>query len=241
MTLKVIGSSSSGNCYLLENKEECLILEAGIDPKKISFDIEKVVGCLITHEHKDHCKYAEHLSKMAIDIYASKGTIEATGLQGHRIKEIKALTKYSIGNFTILPFNVKHDAKEPLGFLIKHSDIGTLLFATDTYYIENRFSDLNHIMIECNYDNEILNENVLQGKIPQVVRDRTLSSHMRIETCIDFLKSNDLTNVFNIILIHLSTQNSNKQLFKETVSKAIGKTIYIADKNLELQLKREVF
>ena len=241
MKLKVIGSSSSGNCYLLENRKECLILEAGIDPKKILLNIEKVVGCLITHEHKDHCKYTEYLKKMAINIYASKGTIEVAGLHGHRIKEIKALNKYHIGNFIVLPFNVKHDAKEPLGFLIKHPDMGTLLFVTDTYYIENRFSDLNHIMIECNYDNEILSENMMQGKIPKVVRDRTLASHMSMETCINFLKNNDLTNVYNIVLIHLSSQNSNKKMFQEVISRETNKEVYIAFPKLEIELNSDIF
>ena len=241
MKLRVIGSSSSGNCYLLENKQECLIIEAGENPNKFSFDIEKVVGCLVTHEHKDHSKYAVEFQKMAIDIYASQGTIQETGLKGHRLKVIKALKKFYIGNFAVLPFNVKHDAAEPLGFLIQHPEMGTLLFATDTYYLENRFAGLNHVMIECNYDNEILSENMLQGKVPKTVRDRTLASHMSIETCVNFLNSNDLTNVFNIVLIHLSSQNSNKRAFKEAVSRATGKEVYISSKGLELELNKDIF
>ena len=241
MKLKVLGSSSSGNCYLLENEEECLILEAGINPDKVSFEVGKVVGGLVTHEHKDHSKYAETLSKMAIDIYASKGTIEATGLKGHRIKAVQGLNRYQIGKFTVLPFHVKHDAKEPLGFLIKHPDMGTLLFATDTYYLENRFAGLNHIMIECNYDIEILDENVSSGKVPKVVRDRILESHMRLETCIDCLKSNDLSRAYNVILIHLSSQNSNKTMFQKTVSEAIQKEVHIAKPKMELGLYKDIF
>ena len=63
MELRVLGSSSSGNCYILDNGNEALIIEAGIrfiDVKKaLDFNIRKVVGCLITHQHNDHAKYAK--------------------------------------------------------------------------------------------------------------------------------------------------------------------------------------
>lgn len=55
MKLKVLGSSSKGNCYLLESDKEVLIIELGISFKEIkkalNFDISKVVGALVTHEH----------------------------------------------------------------------------------------------------------------------------------------------------------------------------------------------
>ena len=61
MKLVVLGSSSSGNCYVLDAGNEALILEAGIrlnEVKKVlGFNIRKVVGCLITHQHGDHAKY----------------------------------------------------------------------------------------------------------------------------------------------------------------------------------------
>ena len=60
MILKVIGSGSKGNCYILENKTEVLILECGVHfdevKEAMNYDLQKVCGILITHEHKDHCK-----------------------------------------------------------------------------------------------------------------------------------------------------------------------------------------
>lgn len=61
MELKVLGSSSSGNCYIIDNGKEALILEAGVRfqevKKALGYNLRKVVGCLITHRHQDHAKY----------------------------------------------------------------------------------------------------------------------------------------------------------------------------------------
>ena len=68
MKLKILGSSSSGNCYILDNGNEALIIEAGIkllDVKKaLGWNIRKVVGCLITHQHNDHSKYIKNMQIM---------------------------------------------------------------------------------------------------------------------------------------------------------------------------------
>jgi Cft2 family RNA processing exonuclease len=52
--LRVLGSSSSGNCYLLECKDETLILECGIDWNVVLENVEdfsKVVGVCVSHSH----------------------------------------------------------------------------------------------------------------------------------------------------------------------------------------------
>lgn len=55
MLLKVVGTGSSGNCYILENENEALILEAGCRMKSalktIDYNVSKISGVLITHEH----------------------------------------------------------------------------------------------------------------------------------------------------------------------------------------------
>ena len=119
MKLKVLGSSSSGNCYLIEaNEKDKLILDAGINfkdvQKELKFDFKGIQGVLITHEHMDHLKYAPNFALNGIDIYASMGTFKKLELVGHRFKIIKALQQFEIGNFIILPFDTQHDATEPL-------------------------------------------------------------------------------------------------------------------------------
>ena len=119
MKLKVLGSSSSGNCYLIEASEkDKLILDAGINFKEVQrelrFDFKGIQGVLITHEHMDHLKYAPSFALNGINVYASAGTFEKLELKGHRFKIIKALQQFEIGNFIILPFDTQHDAAEPL-------------------------------------------------------------------------------------------------------------------------------
>ena len=82
--------------------------------------------------------------------------------------------------------------------------MGTTLFLTDTYYVENTFKGLNHVIIEANYSDEIIEQKSFNGTINPFVRDRVYKSHMSLETCIKTLKANDLSSVKTITLIHLS-------------------------------------
>ena len=246
MKLKILASGSSGNCYLLENETEILIIEAGISFKRIqegiNFNIGKVAGCLVTHEHKDHSKAMMDLMKNGIDVYTSKGTIEALGINdSYRLKQLIAHDTLKVGGFTILPFDTQHDAQEPLGFLIQHKDMGKLLFITDSYYCKYKFKEVDHILVECNYKKEILDENIHSGKVPELIRDRIIKSHFELENVIEFLKSSDLSKTKNIVLIHLSSQNGDKKLFKKEIEKSTGRPVYIAKKGLKLRIGKEVF
>ncbi len=233
MTLKVLGSESSGNCYLLESFFEILIIEAGISfhevKKALNYDLRKVTACLITHSHGDHCKYAADYIKAGIDIYTSAETIQAAGLSGHRVHPIQANTMIKIGEFKIIPFPVPHGVPT-LGFLISHPFSGSILFVTDAACIPNKFNNLSHILIEANYHDEILTS------------DRAVGKHMSLYTCLEFLKANDLRQVHNIVLLHLSHTNSDAKLFKKTVQTiAPNTTVWVADKNLEVYLSKHPF
>lgn len=55
MKLRIIGTGSSGNAYLLERNGHTLLLDAGVKIKQIKaaldFDLTKLDGVLITHNH----------------------------------------------------------------------------------------------------------------------------------------------------------------------------------------------
>jgi len=74
--------------------------------------------CLVGHEHADHSKAAPDLMRAGINCYMSAGTAEALGLNGHRVRVVKALEQFTLGAWTVLPFEAIHDAREPLGFLV---------------------------------------------------------------------------------------------------------------------------
>lgn len=232
MNITVIASGSSGNSYRIDDGDTSLLLDAGIPIKVIkqalNFRVRDIAGCLITHAHGDHVKAAGDLAKAGVDIYTSKGTIEACRLTGHRVKPVKALKEITIGTFAVLPFDVQHDAPEPLGFLLESRTTGEkLLYFTDTYYIKYKFTGLTHIMGECNYSMDIIKQSVQNGYIPPALVPRLVKSHMSLDHFLDLLRANDLQKVKQIYLLHLSNNNSDAERFKEAVQKLTGTEVYV--------------
>lgn len=245
MKLKVLGSGSHGNCYILEGETSSLLLECGIRWKDIlkglNFKIDNVAGCLISHEHGDHSKAVKDALNAGIDIYASVGTaqaldIDSWAVNSYRLDFLASMKQKQINDFIILPFSIEHDAAEPLGFLIQHSEMGKLLYITDSYYCKYKFSGLNHIMIECNYSLDILKENIENDSLPAVLAERIMKSHFSLEHVKEFLQANDLSQVKDIVLLHLSDGNSNAKQFQSEIEGLTGKPVYIAQKGLEIEL-----
>ena len=248
MKLRVLGSGSSGNCYLLENRNECLIIEAGIHIKdlKIALDwtFKKVVGCIISHEHGDHAKQVKELQANGINCFMSKGTAskaDKSTIYNSRTHIIENEKSFRLGSFIIIPFDIRHDAIEPLGFLIYHPDCGKVLFITDSKYSDYKFTDLNNIIIEANYSEEIINRKFTAENNKLFLKNRIIHSHLSIENCVDLLKSNDLSHVNNIILIHLSDNNSNEVDFVKQIEDLTAKTVFSASRGMEIPFGKSPF
>ncbi len=240
MKIITLDSGSGGNGYIIGDDKQQLILECGMPlisaEKALCFDISKVVGCCCSHHHIDHMGWAaEYIQRFPI--YATEGSFEITRLLHHpNAHVIRYLQLYHIGSFTVLPFKTQHDAKEPCGFLVQLPDKSKLLFATDTYYLHYTFKGINHWLLECNYDEGILRKNVNDGTVHPKVAQRVRKSHMSLSQCINTLKANDLSQTREIILIHLSSQNSQRLYFVDEVSKATGKYVVAAQKGLKVEL-----
>lgn len=250
MVLSVLGSASTGNAYVLQNEGEALLIEAGIAFKKVvtalEGNISKVVGCLISHEHGDHAGRINEVLNAVIPVYATHGTIEAAKVTSEwkpreLEREGEGYKVQTLGRFKVIPFATKHDCAEPVGFYIWHPETGGVLFATDTYYLPNTFKGLNNVLIECNYDPEILDRNVEEGRIIPTLRERVRESHLSIDTCIDALRANDLKAVNNIVLIHLSAGNGDPVAFRERVYRATGKRVHIATPGLSINFNKTPF
>jgi len=231
MDIKVLASGSSGNCYYVSDGNSPVLIECGLPWKQIQqgigFRTSELAGCLVSHEHQDHCKAVKEVMKAGIDCYISQGAAEALGLSGHRLHIIKALQQFQLGGWAVLPFETQHDAAEPLGFLLANQDEDKLLYATDTYYLKYKFQGLRHIMIECNYALDILQKNVAAGTVPAAVKYRVLRSHFSLENVKDFLRANDLSKVREIHLLHLSDNNSDAERFKREIQEISGKPVYV--------------
>lgn len=245
MKLTVLGSGSSGNGYVLQNEREALVLECGCKVKDclraLDFRTDKVCGCLVTHEHGDHAKYMEQYMEY-FPVYCSHGTAAAFRYRKMRRPcTLQPLVSIQLGGFTVRPIDVQHDSAEPFGYVIRHEETGTLLFATDTYYVKYTIPNLTNIMIECNYSLPVLKENVRKGIVPKVVKNRTLSAHMSLEHCKEMLLSNDLRNVSRIVLIHLSSNNAEPDMFRSEIERVTGKNTVVACKGLEITMNKTPF
>lgn len=233
MDIKVLASGSKGNCYWITDGTTPLLLECGISTRevreRIGFRLTEIAACLVSHEHQDHAKAVADVLRAGVEVYTSPGTIEALGLEHHRLRPIRTKETFKVGTWTIRAFETQHDAVEPLGFLLHSKATGErLVFATDTYYVRYKFPGLTHIMIECNYAKDILYRNVDNGSVPVALKNRLLTSHFSLENVKEFLKANDLSRVQEIWLLHLSDGNSDEERFKQEVMQLTGKPTYIA-------------
>lgn len=124
---------------------------------------------------------------------------------------------------------------ECYGYLIEHGEIGKLLFLTDLMYCKYNFRswNVNHILCECNYDKNLVDENYEHS-----VRNRVLKTHMELHTFLDFISANDNPALRNVVLLHISQSNGNPVEFLQKTKETIkyGADCYIASTGLEVDL-----
>ncbi|EAC5079609.1 MBL fold metallo-hydrolase [Listeria monocytogenes] len=231
MEIMTIASGSKGNAYVISSGRSKLLIECGINfdliRKALDFDLSDVAGCLISHEHGDHSAGVKKMLRTSnIKIYASEGTISALNIPDCRQFILKEKNAQNVGEWIVLPFRTEHDAKEPLGFMIQHKN-ERLLFITDSYYVRYKFKNINYLMIECNYSADILEENVINKVIHPVQKKRVLQSHFSLENVKDFLKANDLSQLREIHLLHISEKNGDKERFKKEIQAMTGVPVYV--------------
>lgn len=232
MIITSIASGSSGNCYHLRHGNTSLLIEAGVSPKSVNnrgIKLSDCSGLLISHEHIDHSKYASMISnKYDVTAYASKGTFEGIDDDIPNKVIISRFEMFSIGCLNILPFDVDHDANEPLGFAITTIDTHErLLFFTDTCRMRYLFYNVKYLMAECNYVNEILSNSVAIGSIGKRAASRIRYSHMGLDELVDFIGELDKSELTAIYALHLSDRHSDEGLIKRTLQAAAGCAVYV--------------
>ena len=239
MELKVLNSGSKGNCYVLHAANgETLMIECGLPFKEImcgiGFNVNSIVGCLVSHRHNDPSFALHDVLKYGIKVLAIEDVFAAKNVKNRAFcKTIEPMHGYIVGSFKVFVLNMAHDVP-CVGFIIDHAEMGRLFFSTDTMMVEYRLPNLNHILIEANYADEILQENIDNGIVPAAMRERLLRSHMELQTCKAALAANDLSGVNEIVLLHLSGNNSDPKDFKKQVEEATGKPVYVARHGLNI-------
>lgn len=191
----------------------------------------------------DHAKYAVEYSRFGVKVYCNEDTAKKKSFAYDTCKTISAGKTYHIGSFSVTPFDVAHDIP-CFAFLIRHPDSGTILFATDTYKIPVAITGIDHYLIEANYSDELLKQNVWNGKINKAQADRIMLSHMSLEYTVKYLRDCQVgsagSKTKTITLCHLSERNSDPDLFKRTVESAFGIPCNIARKSLVVELNKEL-
>ena len=234
--LKVINSSSSGNCYILTCNNEKLILDCGLPIKVIKqgldFDLQGIQAVLVGRKHLDHSLSANDFKKMGFEVWMPY------------LDEIKTQKK-KFGNFNVSCFDLTDlqgnwmhtnaDGTECpcYGFLIEHSELGRMLYITDTELIKWKFRDINHILLGVNYDKDLLN-NENQSK-----RNHVYRGHLSIDTACEFVKCNS-DSLETVIMCHLSDSNSDVDSFISKMKNVVPwANVFVADRGLEVELRNK--
>jgi len=183
----------------------------------------------------DHCKYIGEILDYGIKTYSNFSAQGKSTINKSIVFDDENNETFKVGSFYVTVFPVKHDVKNT-AFVIQSESFGRLLFITDTAYIEYQIPDVNHYLIEANYEDSIMDKAVQEGHIESFVARRIKSNHMSLDTCIKTILSNGLNKVRTVILTHLSNNNSHADMFQEKVEKATGKRVFIGDKDLTVNL-----
>lgn len=230
MKLICISSSSKGNAYALEAENEILLLEAGCPMKEvkkaINWQIGKVVGCVVSHQHEDHIGKIRDYCNVGFPIYANDETAEfIETVYGEKIIGIAEFQRIQLGGFTAQPFYLPHNGTPNFGYLIEHSEMGKLLFMTDMEYCRYDFSSLHvdHLLLEANYDMELVDKS-----IPNY--EHKLLGHCSIQTACGIIRANRSPELKNVILCHLGAFSDDISFIAETEeASGGGVTVRVAD------------
>lgn len=233
MRLCPIASGSSGNSVYVGTDNTHILVDTGISKKRIDEGLNALDICghdidaiLITHEHSDHIQGLGVFSrKYNVPIYGSEKTLveiqkcKSLGhISPHLFNEIKADVDFSIGDITVNPIKISHDAVEPLAYTFADGK-RNMAVATDmgTYseYIIERLRGMDALLLEANHDVRMLQV----GPYPYQLKQRILSEngHLSNENAGRLLCEilhNDLKTIY---LGHLSHENNLPALAYETV------------------------
>ena len=234
ISIKTIGSGSTGNAFVLSDSHTKILLECGLPfheiGKALDYDFRDVVGCLITHEHADHCKGVAGLtSNTSISVLASEGTVKGikaldrfkNGLNGTQVVPMVKFKRYDLeGGWSVAAFDVVHEGNDPTGFLIQSKEGEKILFATDTSYIKYIFNDLTHIIVEANYSEDILNKMGYHEKLKSRIRQ----THFELDNVIRFINASKEVSdrLQHVFIVHTSTTNGDPKAFQKKIQEETG-------------------
>lgn len=184
----VLGSGSAGNCALVCTGKSRILIDAGLSASRLlerlaacGVEPDSLSGIFITHEHGDHCKGLEILTKKyPLPILCNARTREMlrptlkTEKKWHLIPGNGC---FEFAGLEIETFSVPHDAADPVGLVLRHNE-SSLGILSDvghaTAVIRQKLRDLDTLFIEANYDSGLLG---LDTKRPWSTKQRIQGRH----------------------------------------------------------------
>ena len=168
------------------------------------------------------------MARLGVDLYMLEQTQRELGLQSNRVHNIIPEQYFSIGTWNIYPCEAVHDVA-CVGFYLESARGARVLYLTDSAYSPRTFPGLTHMMVECSYDPAVVAERTEDGSLHPAVKRRLLQTHMSIDTLCEMLRANDLSQLQEIRLLHLSGDNSNADEFVRRVREITGRPVYVAE------------
>ena len=241
VSVTVLASGSKGNCTLVSSSATRLLIDAGLSCRELlrrlmlcGQDARGIDAVLITHEHSDHVGGLRVLARrLKIPVYITSATYQeyqrcARDAAGHRVnldrREVfTSGTGFQVGDITVTPFTIPHDAVDPVGFTFRSDGIKVGI-CTDLGYmpasVRNHLRGCHVLMIESNHDLELLRG----GPYPWSVKQRVMSrvGHLSNDALADFLTTDYDGSAEFLILAHLSEQNNHPEIARMTAERALG-------------------
>jgi phosphoribosyl 1,2-cyclic phosphodiesterase len=240
-TVTVLASGSNGNSTMVSSAGVRILVDVGISCretfkrlKSIGQDPHQLSAVVITHEHSDHVSGLATLSrKLDIPIFMTGATHQAwkkslrdelgEGPELPRLEIFSAGQRFQIGDVSVTPFTIPHDAADPVGFTFRVEGVKVAV-ATDLGYLPPNVCDHLHgcdvLVVESNHDVEMLR----CGPYPWSVKQRVMSrvGHLSNDALADFFANDYDGRAAYIVLAHLSEQNNHPELARAAAEKALG-------------------
>ena len=225
----IFASGSKGNAILVQGGGVAILLDAGISARRIeahlsalNISLHELAGIFITHEHADHVRGLPALAKKTdIPVFARERTwLALANLKAIKHAQRRLLPKeqMSVGDLTIRPFEVSHDAAEPVGFNV-FCGARKGAFATDLGFggreVKEALADSDIIVLEANHDPLLL----AQGDYPPFLKKRISSrnGHLSNAQAGKLLADVAGKKEATVFLAHLSQNNNRPELAQKTV------------------------
>lgn len=239
-SVTVLASGSRGNSALISSAKTRILVDAGVSCREIvrrlrvsGEDPRSLDAILITHEHSDHVAGLRVLAnKFQIPVFMTGATHQAWKREARdskgepccltKLETFEAGRSFEVGDISITPFTIPHDAVDPVGFTLRLEGV-KVSFATDLGYIpasvKHHLRGSDVLLMESNHDLEMLRN----GPYPWVVKQRVMSrvGHLSNEALAQFLNADYDGNAAFVILAHLSEQNNHPELVRGAAERAL--------------------